>query len=369
MKFFLIAGEASGDLHGAELVRAIKKEIPQAQIHGWGGDLMAAEGVHLSKHIKDLAFMGFVEVALHLRTILSNFKNIQKEILEFEPHYIIGVDYPGFNLRMARWAHQNKFSFVQYIAPTAWAWKENRVKVLAACTHQLHCILPFEEKWFREHHVPQSYFIGHPLQDIIQNFTPNPNFDTSLQLDGRPLLAILPGSRKQEIKHMLPVMLRTAARFPQFQPVIAKAPALPQTLFTQIFNETGIHIPIVQSQTYDLLSRSKLAMVTSGTATLETALFGVPQVVCYKGNPISYAIAKSLVKVKYISLVNLILDQPILTELIQSQFTPASLHQHLEALADPHHPTTVQMMNAYQSLRNHLGQPGAANRSVKLMLQ
>lgn len=369
MKFFLIAGEASGDLHGAELVRAIKKEIPQAQIHGWGGDLMAAEGVTLSKHIKELAFMGFVEVALHLRTILSNFKNIQKEILAFQPHYIIGVDYPGFNLRMARWAHQNKIPFVQYIAPTAWAWKENRVKVLAKCTHQLHCILPFEEKWFREHQVPQSYFIGHPLQDIIQNFRPNPAFDTALELDGRPLLAILPGSRKQEIKHMLPVMLRTAAKFPQFQPVIAKAPALPQTLFVQIFKETGIQIPIVQSQTYDLLSRSKLAMVTSGTATLETALFGVPQVVCYKGNPLSYAIAKSLVKVKYISLVNLILDQPILTELIQSDFTPDSLYHHLLQLSDENHPASIQMMNAYQTLKNHLGLPGAASRAVKLMLQ
>jgi lipid-A-disaccharide synthase len=326
MKYFLLAGEASGDLHGSKVVESLLKNDKDAIIHAWGGDLMEKAGATIQKHFRDLAFMGFAEVIANIRTIFKNFDLAKKHILDFNPDVIVFIDYPGFNLRMAKWSKSKGFKNLYYISPQVWAWKSSRVFTIKKTIDKMLVILPFEKEWFKKYHYNVEY-VGHPLMDFIPSYIPKEKIETI-----KLILAILPGSRKQEIKTMLPIMIEAARRLPHFHCVIAMAPSIEESFYRKLLPENGINYTLIKSKTYDLLAQANLAMVTSGTATLETALFKVPQVVCYKGNSISYSIAKRLIKIKYISLVNLILDKPLVKELIQNDFNHENLFKELTRL-------------------------------------
>ncbi len=327
MKYYIIAGEASGDLHGSNLIKQLKIKDSSAQITCWGGNLMEAAGANLVKHYRDLAFMGFSEVIKNLPTILGNLSFCKKDILSFQPDVLILIDYPGFNLRIAEWAKQQGFKVVYYIAPQVWAWKANRVKKMKQCIDLMLCILPFEKNYFKEQWNWEVEYVGHPLIEVIEQFK------ATHQLESKPIVALLPGSRKQEIAKKLPIMLSVAPHFSQYDFVVAKAPGQ-EDAFYEPFLVGQTNVRVVKDSTYALLMQSKAALVTSGTATLETALFGVPEVVCYKGSNISYQIAKRLVKIKFISLVNLIMDKEIVKELIQDQLTTHNLVQALNKLLE-----------------------------------
>ena len=290
MKYFIIAGEASGDLHGANLMKVLKKKDPQAQFNFWGGDKMSAEAPGLLMHQKDLAIMGFVEVVLKLRTILGNIARCKKHILEFKPDMVVLIDYPGFNLRIAEFCKLHHIKNAYYISPKVWAWKENRVKKLEQFVDDLLLIFPFEINYFKKWKVNATY-VGNPLLDELAEFTPNLNFYTDNKLDKRPVIALLPGSRKQEVKKMLPIMLEATKNYTAYQLVIAGAPSLENSFYEPYLND---RLNIVFGQTYDLLHNAVSAIVCSGTATLETALFNVPQVCGYAGNQLSYLIIKML---------------------------------------------------------------------------
>jgi len=325
MRYYIIAGEASGDLHGGNVVKSIFYQDPEAIVRAWGGDYMQEEGAELIKHYKDLAFMGFVEVIAHLPEILNNLKFCKSDILKFKPDVLILIDYPGFNLRIAKWAKNNNIKVCYYISPQIWAWKENRIKTIKQSVDKLLVILPFEEKFYHKHGL-KATFVGHPLterieKDFIKGISP---------LSSKPIIALLPGSRTQEIKNHLSIMVNMVDKFPDYQFIIAQAPSQDIDIYQRIIKDKPIKI--VKNKTYELLKQSKAALVTSGTATLETALFGVPQIVCYKGNIISYWLAKTLIKVKYISLVNLILDKPAVKELIQGNLTEDKLLEELETV-------------------------------------
>lgn len=353
----MIAGEASGDLHGSNLVKAIKIQSPDAHIRCWGGDLMQAAGAELVKHFRDLAFMGFAEVVMNLRTILNNISFCKADILQYHPDVLVLIDYPGFNLRIAEWAKKQGIKVVYYVAPQVWAWKPNRVKMMKQCIDRQLVILPFEEEWFRKNWQWEVTYVGHPLTDAIGHFTP-----TQSRLSTRPIVAILPGSRKQEIKIKLPVMLKAAQRFPGHQFIVAMAPGLPEA-FYKPFLEGYPNTSVVNNLTYELLSQADAAMVTSGTATLETALFGVPEVVCYKGNPISYQIAKRLVKVPYISLVNLIMNNLVVKELIQDEMNEETLEAELDKLLN-NEPYRLEMKSKFSALRQLLSQKGSPSEEA-----
>ncbi len=358
MKYFVIAGEASGDLHGANLVRAIRKLDATADMRGWGGDMMQAAGMTLLKHYRELAFMGFAEVVMNLRTILRNIKTCKAEILEFEPDALLLVDYPGFNLRIAKWAKARGIKVFYYVSPQIWAWHTSRVHGIIQCTDRVFAILPFEPDFYKSFGYEVS-FLGHPLLDVVENLPETPSFRVSNQLDERPIVALLPGSRRQEVTNMLAIMLHTANLRPEFQFVVAGAPALP----IEFYKDTLAPYPnvkFVTGETYTLLQHATAAFVTSGTATLETALFNVPQVVCYKASPISYAIARRLVKVPYISLVNLIADKTVVTELIQHDLQPERLLAEFDRIVTP--ANAASMRHEYQLLRAKLGHSGVAER-------
>lgn len=360
MKYYLIAGEASGDLHGSNLIKELKKQDAQADIRCWGGDLMQAAGGHLVKHYKDLAFMGFVEVLSNLRTIFRNLDFCKQDILDYQPDALILIDYPGFNLRMASWAHaqRSNFKIIYYISPQVWAWKENRVKQIRECVDKMLVILPFEKDFYRKWHYEVEY-VGHPLVEVIDNYQAPagaiPEFD-------KPIIALLPGSRKQEILKKLPVMLKVSEFFPGYQFVVAQAPGQDQAFYNEILAPYP-QVAAVSNQTYALLQKAHAACVTSGTATLETALFGVPEVVCYKGSAISYHIARRLIKVKYISLVNLIMDKLIVKELIQDDLTPVNLRRELDSLLDDPD-RRRQLTRDYQDLKHLLSQGGHASANA-----
>lgn len=356
-RFYLIAGEASGDLHGSNLIKAIMAQAPGTHIRCWGGDLMQAAGGDLVKHFRDLAFMGFTEVVMNLPTILKNISFCKEDILQYKPDVLVLIDYPGFNLRIAEWAKKQGITVVYYVAPQVWAWKPNRVKMMKQCIDRQLVILPFEEEWFRKNWQWEVSYVGHPLTDAINHFTP-----TLQPLSNRPIVAILPGSRRQEINIKLPVMLKAAQKFPNHQFIVAMAPGLPEE-FYQPFFKGYPNTSAVKNQTYELLAQAEAAMVTSGTATLETALFGVPEVVCYKGNPISYQIAKRLVKVKYISLVNLIMDKPVLKELIQDEMNEQNIAAELDKLL---YDSTfrAEMKANYASLKKMLTSKGSASEEA-----
>ena len=366
MKYYLIAGEASGDLHGANLMRALQQIDPEAEFRFWGGDRMEAVGGKLIKHYRDLAFMGFWEVVTNLRTILRNIDFCKRDITQFQPDALIFIDYPGFNMRIAKWAKQRGIPTHYYISPQIWAWKENRIKAIKRDVDAMYVILPFEKDFYEGKHQYPVHFVGHPLLDAIatRKEVSEDVFKQENGLDERPIIALLPGSRKQEIAKMLSVMLSVVGSYHQYQFVIAGAPSLGYDFYKQFIKEENVHF--VTGKTYDLLSHAHAALVTSGTATLETALFNVPEVVCYRGNWISYQIAKRVISLKYISLVNLIMDAPIVTELIQGELNTKNLKTELEKLLNPEY--RAQLLKNYKTLREKLGNEGASERTASLIV-
>ena len=362
MRYYIIAGEASGDLHGSNLIRALHASDADADIRCWGGDMMQSAGATLVKHYRDLAFMGFAEVLMNLRTILRNLDFCKKDILSFQPDALILIDYPGFNLRIAEWAHGEGLKVIFYISPQVWAWKENRVKKIKASVDKMLVILPFEEAFYRKWDYGVEY-VGHPLVEVVKKELEKPQ---PPPLSDKPVVALLPGSRKQEIEKKLPVMLQMTKHFPDHAFVIAQAPSLEDD-FLQPFLENAGNVSCVKGRTYQLLRQAKAACVTSGTATLETALFGVPEVVCYKGNPVSYFLAKKLVKIRYISLVNLIMDREVVKELIQDDLNEENLRRQLSLILYDR-AYIEKMKDAYQSLWHLLGEGDASRRAADAIL-
>ena len=363
MKYYIIAGEASGDLHGSNLIKELKNLDADTEIRAWGGDRMEAAGANLVKHYKDLAFMGFIEVAMNLKTIFSNISFCKKDITSFNPDVLVLIDYPGFNLRIAKWAKSRGIKVVYYISPQVWAWKENRVKEMRKNIDKMLVILPFEKKYFKEKWNWDVVYTGHPLVKTIEEFK---NAEVETLPYNKPVIALLPGSRKQEISIKLPIMLEVSKAFPDYQFVIAKAPGQDDA-FYQLFLKPYRNVSTIKDETYRLLANATAALVTSGTATLETALFGVPEVVCYKGSPVSYAIAKRLIKVKYISLVNLIMDKMIVRELIQDELTTTNLVTELNDLLHSEK-RKAQLEKDYQELKNILstGENAAKNAALEI---
>lgn len=362
MRYYLIAGEASGDLHASNLMLELRKADTSAVFRCWGGDLMQAAGGELVRHYRDLAFMGFIEVALNIRTITKNLKFCKEDMMRFKPDALILVDYPGFNLRIAEFAHQKGLKVIYYISPQVWAWKKSRVYSIRKNVDKMLVILPFEEDFYKKYDY-RVEFVGHPLLDVVNRPSSYPGlegFRKAHDLDGRPIIALLPGSRKQEIRRMLPMMAALAGKFPAYEFVTAGAPAIEPSFYQQIAETKGTRI--IYSQTHELLRHAHAALVTSGTATLETALYGIPQVVCYSGSAVSYAIAKRIVDVKYISLVNLIMDRKVVTELIQDDFNPKNLEIELKAILEEGR--RKEIIASYDILRKKLGGAGASARAA-----
>ncbi|MBK8044976.1 MAG: lipid-A-disaccharide synthase [Haliscomenobacter sp.] len=367
MKYYLIAGEASGDLHGSNLLKALRQEDPHLQCRAWGGDLIQESGATLVKHYRDLAFMGFIEVVKNLRTILRNLDFCKRDILEFQPDVLILIDYPGFNLRIAKWAKQNGIRVFYYISPQIWAWHTSRIHGIKASVERMFVILPFEKAFYAQYGMHVD-FPGHPLLDVSDSRQPDPAFRQQNQLGPEPIIALLPGSRRQEISRMLPAYLAVIPQFPGYQFVIAGAPSIPEAFYHHLLDQSGgrEQAKLLTGQTYQILSHAHAALVTSGTATLETALYQVPEVVCYKGNPLSFLIARRLVNVRFISLVNLILDRLIVTELIQQECTTERIASELKRLLDPSRREEVQA--DYAQLIQALGRKGASQRAAKAMI-
>ena len=367
MKYYIIAGEASGDLHGSNLMKALFKEDPSAEIRFWGGDLMQNVGGTLVKHYRELSFMGFIEVVFNLKTILNNIKICKKDIQEFQPDVLVFIDYPGFNMRIAKWAKELGMKTHYYISPQIWAWKENRITDIKRDVDKMYVILPFEKDFYeKKHHYPVE-FVGHPLIDAIKNQTivDEIAFRKEHNLDEKPIIALLPGSRKQEITKMLSVMLSVVNDFPDYQFVIAGAPSQEYSFYAPFLKTKNSHF--ISNKTYDLLRISTAALVTSGTATLETALFKIPEVVCYKGSWASYQIAKRIVTLKYISLVNLIMDKEVVTELIQDNCTSKNIKIELQKLLEPNY--RKQVLENYNELEKQLGGSGASEKTAKLIVR
>lgn len=365
MKYYIIAGEASGDLHGSNLIKELKKRDVQADIRCWGGDKMQAAGGILVKHYRDLAFMGFIEVLMNLRTILRNLKFCKEDILQYKPDTLILIDYPGFNLRIAEWAKQQGIKVIFYISPQVWAWKENRVPKMKQNIGKMLVILPFEKEYFKNKWNWDVEYVGHPLVEVIDEHKLKAIHN---KFSDKPIIALLPGSRKQEIIKKLPIMLEVSKAFPAYQFIVAKAPGLDAS-FYDVMLSSYTNVSYVNNQTYDLLSQAKAALVTSGTATLETALFGVPEIVCYKGSSISYQIAKRVIKVKYISLVNLIMDKLVVKELIQAELTPANLEKELHQLLE-NEERIHELKKDYDDLHQLLSKGGNASaQAAASMLQ
>jgi len=368
MKYYIIAGEPSGDLHGSNLMKALLEKDVEANFRYFGGELMQSIGGNLSKHYSEMAFMGFLEVVMNLGKISKNFKDAKQDILAYQPDVLILIDYPGFNLRMAAWAKAQGLRVHFYISPQLWAWKANRIKKIKKYIDRMFVILPFEKQWYADRNY-QVDFVGHPLLDAVANRKTNTQFLTQNELSPKPIIALLPGSRKQEISKMLPLMLRLSKEYPAYQFVIAGAPSQSQDFYKKIITkeENDTSIKIVSNQTYDLLSQATAALVTSGTATLETALFDVPQIVCYKSSAISVAIAKRIVKIKYISLVNLIMDREVVKELIQEDYNFETLKGHFDNLIQPD--SIANMQSEYTSLKAMLGTAGASSRTAELIIE
>lgn len=370
MKYFLIAGEASGDLHGAALMNALKNEDSRAQFHYFGGDKMASEGGVLLKHYREMAFMGAIEVLMNLRTIKKNMELCKREILSFKPDVVILIDYPGFNIKIAEFAHQHHIKVFWYIAPKVWAWKEWRIAKLKAFVDEIFTILPFETSYFLNHQV-KVHYVGNPLLDSIseskKHFRNLSQFLKDNELENKPVVALLPGSRVQEIRHMLPVMSKLSLDFPEYQFVVSRADALDD----EIYLKYGVNqsLRLLSGQTYELLHHSEAALVTSGTATLETALINTPQAVLYKmaGGGLSYRIFRWLfLKVRYVSLPNLILGKIAVKEFIMNEMTSDNVKPELERLLkDPKYRN--EMFADYTRLNTLMGEPGAASRAAHEM--
>ena len=366
MKYYIIAGEASGDLHGANLMKALYEKEPNAAIRFWGGDLMQNVGGTMVKHYRELAFMGFLEVILNLKTILSNIKICKRDIETFQPDVLIFIDYPGFNMRIATWAKARNIPTHYYISPQIWAWKENRIKAIKRDVDFMYVILPFEKDFYEKKHHYSVHFVGHPLIDAIADRTEisDAQFRKDNALNEKSIIALLPGSRKQEIAKMLSIMLSVVNDFPDYQFVIAGAPSQEYEFYENFLNNENVKF--IANKTYDLLSHSHAALVTSGTATLETALFNVPEVVCYKGSWVSYQIAKRILTLKYISLVNLIMDKEVVKELIQEELTTKNLIIELNKILNTD--GRAKLLKEYAQLKQNLGGEGASKKTAALII-
>jgi lipid-A-disaccharide synthase len=366
MKYYIISGEASGDLHGSNLMKALFEKDKNAEIRFWGGDLMQQAGGTLVKHYRELAFMGFAEVLLNISTIFKNIKFCKQDILNYKPDVLILIDYPGFNMRIAEFAKKQGLKVHYYISPQIWAWKENRIKKIKRDVDQMSVILPFEKDFYEKKHNFPVHFVGHPLIDAILNRTQvdEATFKTAHHLSNKPIIALLPGSRKQEIKKMLSIMLKMADKFQTYQFVIAGAPSQDFEFYEQFMNQENVKF--ISNKTYDLLSLSYAAIVTSGTATLETALFKVPEIVCYKTSWLSYQIGKRLVDLKFISLVNLIMDKEVVKELIQNEFNEKNLEQELHKILDDYNRAVLFL--EYYDLEKKLGGKGASKKVAELIV-
>ncbi|MFT4153046.1 lipid-A-disaccharide synthase [Parafilimonas sp.] len=372
MKYYIIAGEASGDLHGSNLIKEVKKLDAEANIRCWGGDLMRAAGATLAKHYHDLAFMGFAEIVMNLKNILGNLKFCKEDILQFDPDVLVLINYSAFNLRIAEWAYKPKAKSqkpkaktVFYIPPQVWAWKESRVPKMKETIDEMIVILPFEKEYYKNKWNWDVDYVGHPLVQAVEEFKQSA---ISSQPSANNIIALLPGSRKQEIAKKLPIMLEVSRYFPQYQFILAKAPGL-EDAFYESFVRNYTNVSSVRNKTYQLLSEAKAALVTSGTATLETALFGVPEVVCYKGSNMSYQIAKRLIKIKYISLVNLIMDKPVVKELIQNELTVKNVKRELSKLLCDE-TKKAQIKQDYEDLKKMLSAGGNASaNAAKIVIE
>ena len=364
MKYYIIAGEASGDLHASNLVAEIKKKDKKAEFRGCGGDLMKAQGVDLLKHYRMMAYMGFVEVAVNLRKVLRNIAQCKKDILEYQPDVLVLVDYPGFNLRIADFAHEKGFKVLYYISPQVWAWKRRRVLKIKKTVDKMLVIFPFEEEFYKNYGVDVTY-VGNPLLDELAKFgTANRSIFLRRNSLGekREIIALLPGSRKQEVKRMLPEMLKVIPDFPEYQFVIAGLSSIGKDFYKNLMGNADAFF--IEDQTYELLQNSSAAVVTSGTATLEAALFTVPEVVCYKANYLSYLIAKWLIKVKYISLVNLVMDKEVVKELIQNEMNKVNIAKALASVLR-NGKRQRQILEDYDELSERLGNAGASEMAAE----
>ena len=367
MKYYLIVGEASGDLHASNLMKALQQEDANANFQFWGGDLMEAVSGQLRKHYRELAFMGIVEVVKNLPTIARNMRFCKEDILAFRPDVLILVDYSGFNLRIAKWAKTQGIKVFYYIAPQIWASRPKRALTIKENVDQLFAILPFEEPFYQQYGMSINY-VGHPLLDALADFEFDEKFleKEAIQL---PIIALLPGSRRQEIARILEVLLPLVEAFEDYQFVIAAAAAIPTSFYNTIIDQSNIdgkRLKLIYHNTYNILHHAQAAVVTSGTATLETALLDVPQVVCYKGSALTYQIVKRLIRVPYISLVNLIVDQPLVKELIQKELTTEKVQQELTFLLRAENRLPIK--EGYAAIRTALGNVGASERTAKLMV-
>ena len=365
MKYYIIAGEASGDLHGSNLMKALKQQDSKAKFQYFGGDLMKAEGGNLKMHYSEMAFMGFIEVIANLGTVLKNIKFAKKDILENKPDVLILIDFPGFNLKIADFAKKQGILVFYYISPKVWAWNQKRVLKIKKIVDHMFCILPFEVDFYRTWGMEVDY-VGNPILDAIESNSPDPQFRITNKLDQRPLIALLPGSRRQELDKVLPEMLKTVDRFPDCQFAIAGAPSFSEKDYQQYLG--GKKIPVIFNATYNLLLNSKAAVVTSGTATLETALLKIPQAVVYKGNPISISIARLLVNIKYISLVNLVMDATVVKELIQEDCSGEKIGDELDLILNNQN-YRAKMMQNYDQLAVRMGTAGASLRAAELIIK
>lgn len=363
MKYYLIAGEASGDLHGANLMKALKEEDPHADFRFFGGDLMQAQGGILKKHYAEMAFMGFVEVIANLRTIFKNLKQAKQDILSYQPDALILIDFPGFNLKIASFAKKNGIKVFYYISPKVWAWNQKRVLKIKQVVDHLFCILPFEVAFYKAWGMDVDY-VGNPLLDAIAANEIDPLFKIKHKIGYKPIIALLPGSRKQELKRILPDMIQVSDYFPAYQFVIAGAPTYHLEDYQPFIGARKISV--IFNETYNLLLYAQAAIVTSGTATLETALLKIPQVVVYKGHSISVGIARRLVSIQFISLVNLVMNNEVVKELIQEDCNPTSIQTELKRiLHDPSYRN--HMLTNYDQLAERMGKAGASAKAAKLM--
>lgn len=362
MKYYIISGEASGDMHGANLIKSLKTQDPQADFRCWGGDLMQAQGATVVKHYKDLAFMGFAEVVMHLGTILSNFRFCRKDMDAYRPDMVILIDYPGFNMPMARYAHKKGYKVFYYIAPQVWAWRTGRIKKLKKYTDAVYTLMPFERKFYEAYGV-QAHFEGNPLVDALLAYKPDEEFLRKFQdVDIRPIAVILPGSREQEIRRILPLMLEAAYQEPRFRYVVAGSRNIPDSLYWEYMRPYPM-MDLVYDHTYELFSMAEVGIIKSGTSTLEAALFGVPEVVCYKTSALTYCLGRLFVNksVRFISLVNLIMDRPVVVELLQKDFTVNRLLWEIRKIASNTEERRNQLRD-FAELKQVMGNGGTSDR-------